>query len=414
MSEDEITSAEEPTPRVEAEAPAETTETAATSTAIPTPTQTPWWVSDAQSLSSTLTTLTPTKRVIQVTWYIALAMSLIAGVVGALIGKVAFDNSTHLITSNKIIDRAPDSIAGIAARVSPSVVEIDSTTSSGSDTGSGFFIETNGYIMTNNHVIEAAVLANTKITVKLANNKEYTATVVGRDTSYDLAVLKIDVTDAPALVLGNSDNVQVGDPVIAIGSPLGLQGTVTSGIISAKNRPVTTSSDNTAGESSFIDALQTDAAINPGNSGGPLVDATGAVIGVNSAIASLGSTIEGQPGSIGLGFAIPINQAKTQADQLIKTGTSHHPIVGMSLDSSFAGPGAKIANLASAILPGGPAAKAGLQPGDIILAIDGQDISVADDLIVAIRSHAIGDTITLKYQRGSVIKSVQLTLVASK
>ena len=405
MSEDEIMSAEEPTPRVEPDPV----------TSIPTPTQTPWWVSDTpSSFSNTLTTLTPAKRVIQVTWYIALAMSLIAGVVGALLGKVAFNNSSHLITSNKIIDRAPDSIAGIAARVSPSVVEIDSTTSSGSDTGSGFFIEKDGYIMTNNHVIEAAFLAKSKITVKLANNKQYTATVVGRDTSYDLAVLKIDVSDAPALVLGNSDNVQVGDPVIAIGSPLGLQGTVTSGIISAKNRPVTTSSDNTAGESSFIDALQTDAAINPGNSGGPLVDATGAVIGVNSAIASLGSTIEGQPGSIGLGFAIPINQAKTQADQLINTGTSHHPIVGMSLDSSYAGPGAKIADLASAILAGGPAAKAGLQPGDIILAIDGQDISVADDLIVAIRSHSIGDTITLKYQRGSVIKSVQLTLIASK
>ena len=413
MSDDEITSAEESTPRVEPVTAPESTPEAETPPS--TPTQTPWWVSDASSsVSTSLTTLAPAKRVIQVTWYIALAMSLIAGVVGALIGKTAFDNSTNLITSNKVIDRAPDSIAGIAARVSPSVVEIDSTTSTGSDTGSGFFIAKNGYIMTNNHVIEAAFLAKAKITVKLSNNNEYTATVVGRDTSYDLAVLKIDVSDAPALVLGNSDNVQVGDPVIAIGSPLGLQGTVTSGIISAKNRPVTTSSDNTAGESSFIDALQTDAAINPGNSGGPLVDATGAVIGVNSAIASLGSTIDGQPGSIGLGFAIPINQAKTQADQLIKTGTSHHPIVGMSLDSSFPGPGAKIADTASAILAGGPAAKAGLQPGDIILAIDGQEISVADDLIVAIRSHAIGDTVTLKYQRGTVIKTVQVTLVASQ
>jgi len=413
MSDDEITSAEESTPRVEPVTAPESTPEAETPPS--TPTQTPWWVSDASSsVSTSLTTLAPAKRVIQVTWYIALAMSLIAGVVGALIGKTAFDNSTNLITSNKVIDRAPDSIAGIAARVSPSVVEIDSTTSSGSDTGSGFFIAKNGYIMTNNHVIETAFLAKAKITVKLSNNNEYTATVVGRDTSYDLAVLKIDVSDAPALVLGNSDNVQVGDPVIAIGSPLGLQGTVTSGIISAKNRPVTTSSDNTAGESSFIDALQTDAAINPGNSGGPLVDATGAVIGVNSAIASLGSTIDGQPGSIGLGFAIPINQAKTQADQLIKTGTSHHPIVGMSLDSSFPGPGAKIADTASAILAGGPAAKAGLQPGDIILAIDGQEISVADDLIVAIRSHAIGDTVTLKYQRGTVIKTVQVTLVASQ
>ena len=378
------------------------------------PSQTPWWVSDQQSTVSTFSALRPLKHTIQVTWYMALAMSLIAGVAGGLIGKVAFDNSPHLTTSNKVIDRAPNSIAGIAAKVSPSVVEVDSTTSTGSDTGSGFFIDSNGYIMTNNHVIEAAVLSNSKITVKLANNKTYTAQLVGRDTSYDLAVLKIDVTSAPALVLGNSDKIQVGDPVIAIGSPLGLQGTVTSGIISAKNRPVTTSSSNTAGESAFIDALQTDAAINPGNSGGPLVDATGAVIGVNSAIASLGDSMTGQPGSIGLGFAIPINQAKTTADQLIKTGTSHYPIVGMSLDSSFVGPGAKIANLPSAILAGGPAAKAGLQRGDIILGIDGHDIATADDLIVAIRSHSIGDTITIKYKRGTVTTSVELTLVASK
>ncbi len=380
----------------------------------PTPTRTPWWVSDGQSMAATFAPIAPLKRVVQVTWYMALAMSLIAGLVGALIGKVAFDNSHHLVTSTSIISRAPNSVAGIAARVLPSVVEVDSSTTAGTDTGTGFFIESSGYIMTNNHVVEAAVLAKTPITVKLSNNTQYTATLVGRDTSYDLAVLKIDVTGAPALVLGNSDNVQVGDPVIAIGSPLGLQGTVTTGIISAKNRPVTTSSDNTAGESSFIDALQTDAAINPGNSGGPLVDSTGAVIGVNSAIASLGNSISGQPGSIGLGFSIPINQAKRTADQLIKTGTSHYPIVGMSLDSSFAGPGAKIANTSNAILPGGPAAKAGFQRGDIILAINGKDIAVADDLIVAIRAHSIGDTVTLKYQRGSVIKSVEITLVASK
>jgi putative serine protease PepD len=144
------------------------------------------------------------------------------------------------------------------------------------------------------------------------------------------------------------------------------------------------------------------------------VDATGAVIAVNSAIASLGNSFAGQPGSIGLGFAIPINQAKTTADQLIKTGHSHYPIVGMSLDSTFAGPGAKIADLTNSILPGGPAAMAGLRSGDIILAIDGVDIATADDLIVAIRSHSIGDNITLKYQRGSVTKTVQLTLAASK
>lgn len=408
ISDDESTIEPQQTPspieKVEVEVPRE----------IAAPTQTPWWVSDSPSLSSNFTPIAAAKRTVQVTWYLALAMSLIAGFVGALVGKVAFDNSPHLTTSSRVIERSPNSIAGIAAHDSPSVVEIDSTTSAGSDTGSGFFIQSDGYIMTNNHVVEAAVLANTKITVKLANGKSYTATLVGRDTSYDLAVLKIDVTGAPALVLGNSDKIQVGDPVIAIGSPLGLQGTVTSGIISAKNRPVTTSSDNTAGESAFINALQTDAAINPGNSGGPLVDATGAVIGVNSAIASLGDTISGQPGSIGLGFAIPINQAKKTADQLIATGTSHYPIVGMSLDSTFTGPGAKVASIATAILPGGPAEKAGIVPGDIVLALDGTTINAASDLIVAIRSHSIGDTVTLKIKHGTVIKSVQVTLIASK
>ena len=412
MSEDEANAIEQPTPDLQLE---HSLEKSVEEHVTPvTPTQTPWWVSDGPSMSSTFAPLTPVKRAMQVTWAMALAMSLIAGLVGALVGKVAFDNNPHLISSSQVINRAPNSIAGIAARVSPSVVEVDSTTSAGTDTGSGFFIESNGYIMTNNHVVEAAVLAKTKITVKLANNTQYTATLVGRDTSYDLAVLKIDVSGAPALVLGDSDKVQVGDPVIAIGSPLGLQGTVTSGIISAKNRPVTTSSESTAGESSFINALQTDAAINPGNSGGPLVDATGAVIGVNSAIASLGNSVSGQPGSIGLGFSIPINQAKRTADQLIKTGTSHYPVVGMSLDSAFVGPGARIANTSTSILAGGPAAKAGLQAGDIILAINGHDISIADDLIVAIRSHSIGDSVTLKYQRGSVTKSVVLVLAASK
>ena len=394
----------EPAAQVETELPHE----------ITVPTQTPWWVSDSQSLSSNFALLAPVKRAMQVTWYMAIAMSLIAGLVGALVGKVAFDTSPHLTTSDRVIERSPNSIAGIAAHDSPSVVEIDSTTSSGTDTGSGFFITSNGYIMTNNHVVEAAVIANSKITVKLSNASTYTASLVGRDTSYDLAILKIDITGAPALVLGNSDQVQVGDAVIAIGSPLGLQGTVTSGIVSAKNRPVTTSSENTTGETAFINALQTDAAINPGNSGGPLVDATGAVIGVNSAIASLGSTISGQPGSIGLGFAIPINQAKKTADQLIATGHSRYPIVGMSLDSSYPGPGAKVANTSSSILPGGPAEKAGIVSGDIILSVGGTAITLASDLIVAIRSHSIGDVVTLKVKHGTVIRLVSLTLIASQ
>jgi len=406
MSEEELTPDQTPTPETPVtEAPV----TEAPVTEAPS-INTPWWISESQPVPTAF----PVRKPATITWYMALAMSLLAGLVGALLGRSAFVGSNELVTVNHTVERAPNSIAGIAARVSPSVVEIDSESRAGSDTGSGFFINSNGYIMTNNHVVEGAALTSGKITVKLSNNHIYPATVIGRDTSYDLAVLKIKLKNTPALQLGDSSKVEVGDAVIAIGSPLGLQGTVTSGIVSAKNRPVTTSSDNTSGETSYIDALQTDAAVNPGNSGGPLVDASGAVIGVNSAIASLGQNASGQPGSIGLGFAIPVNQAKKTADQLIKGGHSTYPIVGLSLDSAFTGPGARIADIPQAILPGGPAQKAGLRAGDVIIAIDGQPVSVPDDMIVAIRSRSVGDSVTLTYQRGPKTSKVTVTLIASK
>jgi putative serine protease PepD len=199
----------------------------------------------------------------------------------------------------------------------------------------------------------------------LNNGDIYSATIIGRDASYDLAVIKISATNLPALEFGDSDKVAVGDSVIAIGSPLGLSGTVTLGIISAKDRPVT-AGDSGSG-SSFINALQTDAAINPGNSGGPLVDLSGAVIGINSAIATTGSAYGGQSGSIGLGFAIPINQARKTADQLIKSGSSTYPIMGVSLDTRFTGNGAKIANEPGAVSAGGPAEGAGIKAGDVII-----------------------------------------------
>jgi len=206
--------------------------------------------------------------------------------------------------------------------------------------------------------------------------------------------------------------VQVGDGVIAIGSPLGLTGTVTSGIISAKNRPVT--SGGGTSESSFINALQTDAAINPGNSGGPLVDLSGAVVGINSAIATTGYGFGGQSGSIGLGFAIPINQARKTADQLIKNGSSTYPIMGVSLDTSYIGDGAKIPETVGSVTAGGPADKAGLKPGDIITEIDGKTVNSADEAIVNVRSHNVGDTIKVKFKRGSATKEVSIKLIAAK
>ena len=225
-----------------------------------------------------------------------------------------------------------------------------------------------------------------------------------------MAIVKINATNLPALEFGNSDNVAVGDAVIAIGSPLGLSGTVTSGIISAKNRPVMAGDSGV--DNSFINALQTDAAINPGNSGGPLVDATGAVIGVNSAIASLGST--SQTGSIGLGFAIPINQAKKTADQLIKSGKATYPILGVSLDMNFNGSGALIANTPAAILAGGPAAKAGLHAGDIITKFEDRTINSPDELIVAVRSKNVGDSVKVTYTRNAKEATAMLTLIAAK
>ena len=369
------------------------------------PANAPWWLAASQSDQPQIST-----RSAGISIRLALVMTLLAGGVGAIVDRTLTLHNTNLVSTHSSVQRAPDSIAGIAARVSPSVVSIDAQTPSGGDTGSGFFIQSDGTILTNNHVVEGAVTSGGSITVNLTNGKSYPAKLIGRDSSYDLAVLKIDVTDAPALQLGDSEMIQVGDPVIAIGSPLGLAGTVTSGIISAKNRAVT--SGGGTGESSFINALQTDAAINPGNSGGPLVDINGAVIGVNSAIASLGASFSSQSGSIGLGFAIPINQAKKTAEQLIKTGKATYPLMGISVDSAYAGGGARIANVPNAILPGGPAAKAGLKAGDIILEIDGKAVANGDELIVAIRSHNVGDRLTVKFQRGSATQTVSLTLTS--
>jgi putative serine protease PepD len=365
----------------------------------------PWWVAPSQSgLGRSISLRT------------AILIALVVGVVGGAFGASStgslFGRSVNLVKTTSAIERPAGSVAEIAQRVLPSVVSIEAQSGRGGSTGSGFIIDSSGYILTNNHVIASSAVSGGDIRVRLNDGFSYDAKVVGRDSSYDLAVIKIVAPNLKALQFGDSDEVAVGDSVIAIGSPLGLSGTVTLGIISAKDRAVTAGDDDA--ESAFINALQTDAAINPGNSGGPLVNSTGAVIGVNSAIASLGTSFSGQSGSIGLGFAIPINQARKTADQLIKNGKATYPVMGISVDMNYSGDGAMIAKTADAIVPGGAAAKAGLKSGDIITEIDGRAITSSEELIVAIRSHNVGEEIEVTYKRGGTSKTVRLTLSASK
>ena len=294
------------------------------------------------------------------------------------------------ISSRTLVSLGASSIdvKSIAALVTPSVVSIKVTAPSGSGSGSGSIYKTSStssYIITNNHVVEAAATSGS-ILVEFINGDTIAATIVGRDANYDLAVLKVEKGNLPTIKIGNSSNISVGDPVVAIGSPLGLASTVTSGIISAKNRPVTT---GTSGAESYVNAIQTDAAINPGNSGGALLDSAGRIVGVNSAIATLSSG--GVSGSIGLGFSIPINEAKRVIDELIATGKSTRPVLGIFFDTTYTGVGAKISKLS----PGDPAEKAGIPAGSIIKSIDGVKIADQVGAIVRIRSYAPGATVTV-------------------
>ena len=356
---------------------------------------------------------------------VAVVVALLAGALGAGIGVMASDDRTGSVdlgggsTAAGSKNRDPGSIAGIAQRLVPSVVMIKVSNGTEGGAGTGFIVR-GGYIVTNNHVVAPAASGG-NMQVVFNDGKTTTATIVGHDPTSDIAVIKpATLGGRQALTLGNSDDLAVGDPVIAIGSPLGLAGTVTTGIVSALNRPVSTSGEG--GESAFINAVQTDAAINPGNSGGPLVNAKGEVIGVNSAIATLGSQTLGndkqQSGSIGLGFAIPSNQVKKVAEQLISGGKATHAVIGACIDMSYQGGGARIATDGSqtckggTIVAGGPAEKAGLKAGDIITSFDNKPISGSDELIMAIRAKTPGQRVTVAYTRGAQKSTTELTLGA--
>ncbi|MFC7406436.1 S1C family serine protease [Georgenia alba] len=305
--------------------------------------------------------------------------------------------------------RPPDSVAGIAESVLPSTVYIEASGGQDATSGTGVVLREDGYLVTNNHVVAAAAEDGT-ITVGFQDGSEEEAEVVGRTSDYDLAVLRVDRGGLEPLVLADSDGVVVGDPVVAVGAPLGLEGTVTTGIISALNRPVTAGSGQAP---TFINALQTDAAINPGNSGGPLVDGNGEVVGINTAIAQASGT-GGPAGSIGLGFAIPANQVRRTTEQIIATGEATYPIIGATLDATYDGEGVQVlqgdVDGNEAITADGPADQAGIRPGEVIVSIDGRPVTTPDELIVAIRARAPGDEIVLGVRRGGAVEDVTVTL----
>ncbi len=358
------------------------------------------------------------------------ALALVAGLLGGAIGTAVMggldpDTERPSVTSSLPLTSVSDggetagqqgSIAQIAQGALPSVVFITVGAPGDGGVGSGFVIDEAGYIVTNLHVVQQALTAGETVTVEFQGGPRLKADIVGGDPAYDIAVLKVDQGGLPALEFADSAQVQVGSSVVAVGAPLGLEATVTAGIVSALDRPVVAGDLETA---AFINAIQTDAAINPGNSGGPLLDLSGRVIGVNSAIAQLpGQSGLAPGGSIGLGFAIPADQVSRTAQSLIETGTSDYPVIGVFVDLAFAGEGARVQEEGedgqNPIIEGGPAEEAGIKPGEVILEVDGQRIDDGSDLIVTLRSLQIGDTVDLLIEgTDEVERTISLTLAGA-
>ncbi|MEP6853313.1 MAG: trypsin-like peptidase domain-containing protein [bacterium] len=358
---------------------------------------------------------------------VAVLAALVGGGAGAATVAITDDSSTSSSASSlSVTDKAAASsavtngtVAAAAVKITPSVVTIQVTGSSESGTGSGVILRSDGYILTNDHVVSVAASGGS-ITVQTSDGRTAKATIVGRDTTDDLAVIKTTgLTNLTPATFASSKNLQVGQTVVAVGAPLGLSDTVTSGIVSATARTVRSGDTDQA----VFAAVQTDAAINPGNSGGALTDLNGNLVGINAAIAtanSSGVTVPGQTqqsGSIGIGFAIPSDEARRVADELIKTGKASHALLGVQVrstaqsqsgSSTSTQSGAVIGNVTA----GGAAAKAGLKSGDVVTSVDGRSIHDGDDLIAAIRAHAVGDSVTIGYTRDGSTHSVKATLAS--
>ncbi len=356
-------------------------------------------------------------------WPGVAALALVVGLVGGAVGGIAVqawqDSDDGGTISNGVegvdtvsvppIEAGNQSVAAVAKALLPSTVQIlaDIDGQPLGATGSGWVFDKQGHIITNNHVIAGAAEGG-DIEIVDHSGQQHTAKLIGRSSVYDIAVLYVpEAKKLEPVSLGASRALNVGDEVVAIGSPLGLNETVTSGIVSALNRPVTTG--DTADDTSYINAVQTDAAINPGNSGGPLVNMQGQVIGVNSAIATTGGSSTGaQSGNIGVGFAIPVEQVVTTADQILKTGKAQYPVIGAKvLTGDQQG---KRGAVIETVLPNTPASDAGLEKGDLVTAVDSQSITDGASLIVQIRTHLPGDTITLVVDRDGDQRRVEVTL----
>ncbi|MFG2053800.1 S1C family serine protease [Micromonospora sp. NPDC048930] len=342
---------------------------------------------------------------------ISLITALLAGSLGSALTYAFLRGGSQVPTlgaqsaqAPALAQRKPESLAGVAEKVLPSVVTVRVYSLGGTSEGSGFVVSADGHIVTNDHVVSGGP---GKATVMFNDGSTAPGTVVGQDPESDIAVIKVARTGLKPVEFGDSDALAVGDPVLAIGSPLSLANTVTAGIVSALDR--TMQAGEPGGPTRYYAAIQTDAAVNHGNSGGPLVDGAGRVVGVNSTIKSL--VADGQEaGNIGLAFAIPINQAKRVTQDIIGTGRARRTVIGAQVGSTGAASGTGVR--LNSVEPAGPAAAAGLKAGDVVLRLDGHPLTEPTDLVALVRKYAPGSVVTVEYRRGSDRQSASVTLAA--